>query len=280
MATKPVSKVRKVTVGAGNFVSQLFFFWVFYFIWILRRTKNMKDLLLSLRKSEKAKVNDEFLGVKWMHEKDQAKKENRLPLIRRAIFKAYGSLFLLNGVWKLVWGITLWFGAYWLLKQTITYVRAKSTDRVAGHMYAFGFLLSSVFSTIAIHQLISRSGCLGLRVKSALMVQIFKKSLVLSRVAGGNILNLVSNDCQKIADACTNLQYLWSAVCEVITILVLAFVELNYSAAPALGIILLLIMLMIQFWIISKLNLKLFKEYSKPSFASDLKKKSISPIWL
>ncbi len=48
------------------------------------------------------------------------------------------------------------------------------------------------------------------------MVQIFKKSLVLSRLKGGagDIVNLVSNDCQKIADACTNVQYLWSAMLE------------------------------------------------------------------
>jgi ABC-type multidrug transport system fused ATPase/permease subunit len=79
------------------------------------------------------------------------------------------------------------------------------------------------------------------------MVQIFKKSLLLARVKGGagDIVNLVSNDCQKIADACTNCQYLWSAGIEVIAILVLSFVELNYSAAPALGIILILIPLQI-----------------------------------
>ena len=49
------------------------------------------------------------------------------------------------------------------------------------------------------------------------MVQIYKKSLVLARLKGGagDIVNLVSNDCQKVCDACTNLQYLWSAVLEV-----------------------------------------------------------------
>ena len=53
------------------------------------------------------------------------------------------------------------------------------------------------------------------------MVQIYKKSLVLARIKGGagDIVNLVSNDCQKIADACTNLQYLWSAVIEITGIL-------------------------------------------------------------
>ena len=50
------------------------------------------------------------------------------------------------------------------------------------------------------------------------MVQIYKKSLVLARIKGGagDVVNLVSNDCQKVGDACTNLQYLWSAVCEVV----------------------------------------------------------------
>lgn len=142
----------------------------------------------------------------------------RLPVIRRAIFKAYGTLFILNGIWKIVWGASLWFGAYWLLKQTISFVRSKAKSRVDGHMYALGFLFSSILASIAIHQLLSQSGRLGLRLKSALMVQIFKKSLVLARIKGGagDIVNLVSNDCQKVADACTNLQYLWSAAIEVV----------------------------------------------------------------
>ena len=154
---------------------------------------------------------------------------------------------MLNGIWKIIWEISLWFGAWWLLKQTINFVRIKSKDRVTGHMYALGFFFSSFVATISIHQLLSQSGRLGLRVKSALMVQIFKKSLVLARIKGGagDIVNLVSNDCSKVADAFTNCQYLWSAGIEIILILVLAFIELGYSAAPALGVILILIPLQI-----------------------------------
>lgn len=88
----------------------------------------------------------------------------RLPMIRRAIFKAYGALFILNGIWKLTWGISLWFGAYWLLKETIKFVRKNPRDSTDGHLYALGFFLSSFVSTICIHQLLSRSGTLGLRV--------------------------------------------------------------------------------------------------------------------
>jgi hypothetical protein len=138
-----------------------------------------------------------------------------------------------------VWGVSLWFGAYWLLKETIRFVREESKNVVAGQMYALGFLISSLVCSIAIHQLLSEGASLGLRVKSALTVQIFKKSLVLARVKGGagDVVNLVSNDCQKIAEAFTNLHYLWSAVVEVIAILVLSFIELGYSAFPSLIVI-------------------------------------------
>jgi ABC-type multidrug transport system fused ATPase/permease subunit len=118
-----------------------------------------------------------------------------------------------------------------------------TASQLTGHMYALGFFLSSFIASIAIHQLLSQSGRLGMRVKSALIVQIFKKSLVLARLKGGagDIVNLVSNDCSKIGDAFTNVHYLWSAVVEVTLIMVLAFIELGYSACPALGVILLLI---------------------------------------
>ncbi|CAF0866320.1 unnamed protein product, partial [Brachionus calyciflorus] len=240
---KESKRIRQIQVGSGNFVSQLFFAWVFWFILKLRSTKNIKDLNLTLKKTETAAHNDTILDKEWKKEINCAQKANRLPMIRRAIFKSFGTLFILNGIWKIIWGASLWFGAYWLLKQTVSFVRNQSTDRVAGHMYALGFLLSSVVASIAIHQLLSQSGRLGLRVKSALMVQIFKKCLVLSRIKGGagDIVNLVSNDCQKIADACTNLQYLWSAVIEIIAILAIALAELTYSAVPAVVIILLLL---------------------------------------
>jgi hypothetical protein len=58
----------------------------------------------------------------------------------------------------------LWFGAYWLLKQTIAYVRRKPDDRTDGHLYAMGFFLSSFVASVCIHQLLSKSGSLGLRV--------------------------------------------------------------------------------------------------------------------
>lgn len=70
-------KVRKVRVGAGNFLSQLVFFWLFSFIWTIRRANNFKNLHLYLRKTETAIYNDEILAKKWKVEVSKAEKENK-----------------------------------------------------------------------------------------------------------------------------------------------------------------------------------------------------------
>ncbi len=161
-------RVGSMLVGTKNVLSQLFFIWVFFLIHTLKRTTNFKDSCLLLREKDTASYNDNVLETKWIKEKEEATLKGRSPLIRKAIFKAYGLSFVLNGIWKLLWGISLWFGAYWLLKQTIAFVRKNrlSEEKTDGHLYALGFLLSSVFASICIHQLLFQSGSLGLRVNT------------------------------------------------------------------------------------------------------------------
>ena len=161
---KHKTSTKAITIGSGNIISQIFFLWVFRFIYILRKSKDLKDLVFSLRHSETADYNDATLDEKWSQEKEMASGKKQSPLLRRALLQAFGWTFVLNGIYKILWGVSLWIGAYWLLRETVSYVRSKSTDIVRGHMFALGFLVSSVFATIFIQQLLSQSGRLGLRV--------------------------------------------------------------------------------------------------------------------
>jgi hypothetical protein len=70
MAKKVAQKdrARKVEMGPGNFVSQLFFFWIFWLIPILRRKGDFKCLNLTLRKTEKTDYNDTILDKAWKKE--------------------------------------------------------------------------------------------------------------------------------------------------------------------------------------------------------------------
>jgi len=74
---KEPQKTRSFVIGTGNIISQLFFFWVFFLIFILRRTKDLKNLLLVLRDKDTATYNDELLEKKWREEKQLAEKQNR-----------------------------------------------------------------------------------------------------------------------------------------------------------------------------------------------------------
>jgi ABC-type multidrug transport system fused ATPase/permease subunit len=170
----------------------------------------------------------------------------RPPSIRSAIIKTYGFKYMLIGIWKILWGASLWIGVSYMLRSFITYIKNRRSSGFTmdpnlseGYFWSGMFLLSSVICTVAIQQLVSQSFLVGMQAKSALAYLIYKKSLVLERLKGGagDVVNLISNDCQRVAEAFNNFHYLWTAAVEITVILVLSGVEVQYSCLPAVGII-------------------------------------------
>jgi hypothetical protein len=74
---KETKSSRSFVIGAGNFISQILFFWVFIFVFVLRRSKDLSGLYLVLRENDTASLNDELLEKKWEEEKQLAVKKNR-----------------------------------------------------------------------------------------------------------------------------------------------------------------------------------------------------------
>ena len=85
---------RNVSVGSGNVVSQLFFLWVFRFIVIIKKCKDLKELVFALRLTETAEFNDLILEKNWSEEKIKAAKANRYVLFCWTLFKLI--LFTIN----------------------------------------------------------------------------------------------------------------------------------------------------------------------------------------
>ena len=171
----------------------------------------------------------------------------------RALFHSYGRLYFAIGLWKIIWGIFTWLGAYYFLKVTLRWLADKKVNPDVsddiGHGYAVALLLCGVLSSIAIHQLYGQCARVGIQVRSALCALIFRKSLRLARVKGGagEVLNIVSSDVSRIVEALTNFHFLWSAFLETALILILALVEIRESATPAVVIV--LILLPIQYYL-------------------------------
>ncbi|KAJ3270542.1 Multidrug resistance-associated protein 1 [Terramyces sp. JEL0728] len=75
--------------------------------------------------------------------------------------------------------------------------------------------------------------------RAALMVLIYRKSLRLSYVKGGvgDIVNLISIECNRIAEACVYLHYLWSAAFECVVLLLLAYYNIGVAAFAPLALV-------------------------------------------
>lgn len=86
------------------------------------------------------------------------------------------------------------------------------------------------------------------------MVLIYRKSLRLSYLKGGagEVVNLISNDCNRIAEACVNGHYLWAAILECLVVVVLTFLNIGFIPALPSNILILFIVLPLQYYLARK----------------------------
>ncbi|CAG8447380.1 10995_t:CDS:10 [Ambispora gerdemannii] len=262
----PKSSQPQVTLyGANriNFLSSWLFLWIFGLLKVSRR-HNLDSDNLSLQESERAGVVGDKLERAWNEEHDRKERS-----IRHALIKTFGFSYALLGLYKILWAASIFIGSYYLLNQLIIYIEERDDSdsdndipNSSGHLYAMGLFLTSVFSSIFYNQLISECTRIGVQVRAALMVLVYRKSLRLSYVRGNaDIVNLISHDCNRkgfgiigrVAEACVNFHFLWSSVVEIIAIIILAWIELGIAAVPALVILIILIPIQYKLgWLTSK----------------------------
>ncbi|CAG8563696.1 7307_t:CDS:10 [Funneliformis caledonium] len=195
-----------------NFISSWLFLWIFHVLNIYRK-HNLSSENLTLQNSETAKVVGDRLEKFWNLECEK----NSKPSIRRALVKSFGTYY-----------------AFLEPNSNISLLKA--------YMYALGLFLCALFSSIFINQLIAESTRIGVQVRAALMVLIYRKSLRLSSLHGGtrDIVDLVAGDCNRVAESCVNFHFLWSSAVEIIAVITLTLVQLGIAGLPALFILLIL----------------------------------------
>jgi len=226
---------------SNNFISEILYLWVFRLIYLIKN-KDSSQIKFHLGKSESSKKSGKDLHNAW---KVEVENHHGDPSIFKAILQAFGKGFALLAIWEILWIFFTWTGFYYLVKKTIRYIehhKQGTADEYVGYLNAVAFLLTFIFSTICHNQLHIQCTKVGIRVRSGLMVLIYRKLLTLSALTNGmgNIVNLISNDCNRIAEVCVNLHYCWSAILEAIIICILAYIEIERSALPAIGLILII----------------------------------------
>lgn len=98
----------------------------------------------------------------------------------------------------------------------IGFIEKNDEAEWKGYSYATLMLIAAMIQTLVLSQYFHRMFLVGLRIRTALVSAIYRKSLRMSNAARkestvGEIVNLMSVDAQKFMDLTTYINMIWSA---------------------------------------------------------------------
>ncbi|XP_033725322.1 multidrug resistance-associated protein 1-like [Pecten maximus] len=134
-----------------------------------------------------------------------------------SLFKTYGHLWMLTCLVKLISDLAFLFQPI-VLGMIVSYIETNADE---GNPAWVGYVLAALIAlvgeveTFAYNTSLHFSMTLGIRIKSALIGTIYRKSLLMSNSVKkdftvGEIVNLMSVDCQRIQDAFAFLQWIFA----------------------------------------------------------------------
>ncbi|KAG7334686.1 hypothetical protein KOW79_001282 [Hemibagrus wyckioides] len=155
-------------------------------------------------------------------------------LLLRTLAKTFGPYFL-SGTLCLIFHDAFMFSIPQLLSLLLDVVRDKDAPLWKGYLFAFSMFLLSCLQSLFNHQYMYSCFTVGMRVKTAIMGLVYRKSLVISNTARractvGEIVNLVSTDTQKLMDFVVYFNAVWLAPIEVALCLFFLWQRLGPSA--------------------------------------------------
>lgn len=140
-------------------------------------------------------------------------------------------------------------GAYYFVRSLVQYVTPVSRG---GNIYnvepvpGTGWILSAAFfvDSVLVGIALQRMGdaCVraGIKIRSALMTAVYRKTFALSSIhneGSGNVVSLVSTDCSKLYEGVMAFHNVWTAPAETAAIIALLLGNIQQYGLPALGIV-------------------------------------------
>ncbi|KAJ3351385.1 hypothetical protein GGF32_004313 [Allomyces javanicus] len=231
-----------------NWVSRLCFSWLTPLMRLgARRPLEMTDMY-QLPKSLLAKVNSGRVETAWIVETQRAAKPVeallssdcsdsdasngadplRGPSLGHAIWRAYGSQWLVAGLFGLI-NVAAQVMTPVVLEQLLRYMqdgagRPESND---GYVLAFSLFVLQCLATFSNSLLFYRAGTIGVTLRSSLVSLIFSKSLRLTAEAratdfdNGKITNTMSTDTARAEVMVLQAHLLWVSLLQISIVLAL-----------------------------------------------------------
>lgn len=228
----------------------------------------MEADLLDLRPDDRPAQIAEKAKEVWGEEASLPVDERSL---RRALRKGFGRTFYVAAGFKFIYDSLQMIGPY-VLKHFLKYLNVcegeiqqhQECDPQEGYYWVAIILASALLQTAVLHQYFHRSIRTGMRLNSATISLIYRKSLVIAgpgkttnsqqgdgqhgqqqgeqqqqQRTSGEIVNLMSVDAQRIRDTMTYLHTLWSGPYQIMITLIFLWAVIRWATLAGLAVMLL-----------------------------------------
>jgi len=198
----------------ASFPSRLFFSWFDKLTWKgWKKTLSTEDLW-SLAFYNRCASIIPIWDENWSKEKKVSRTKNKPLSILSTLIRCYGSAFGWSCVLNLIYTILQFFSPQ-LVDKLIGFVDSdEPTWR--GYFYIITLIIVTIFNTIVNAQALFVQYEIGLKIKTALISAIYRKSLKLSsngrrEMTVGETTNLMAIDSQRFMDVVPYLNMAWSS---------------------------------------------------------------------
>uniref|UniRef100_A0A8C8E472 ABC-type glutathione-S-conjugate transporter n=1 Tax=Oryzias sinensis TaxID=183150 RepID=A0A8C8E472_9TELE len=201
-----------------------------------------------LQKQEKSLESAPVLGSRLP---DQAQLLRKLQkeqssgfFLLRTLARKFGPYFL-TGTLCIIFHDAFMFAIPQVLSLLLGFIRDPEAPQWKGYFYATLMFLLSCLQSLFNHQYMYTCFTVGMRVKTAVMGLVYRKSLVINSAARrtctvGEIVNLVSADTQKLMDFVVYFNAVWLAPIEIGLCLFFLWQHLGPSALAGIATVILI----------------------------------------
>ncbi|KAL5281110.1 ABCC2.2 family protein [Megaselia abdita] len=197
---------------------------------------------------DQSKKGQPFSRIQLENPKTSKAKKN--SSVFPAVCKSIAGPFLLGSLLELI-QILLTFASPLLLKATISFVESKYNIKQQeplwkGISYAGLLFICAAVRTLVVSQSTQRMSTVGLRIRTALINAIYRKSLVISNGSRkestvGEIVNLMAVDAEMFTQLTLYINMIWSAPLQIAVALYFLWGVLGPSVMAGFGSMLLMI---------------------------------------
>uniref|UniRef100_A0AAX7SI54 ABC-type glutathione-S-conjugate transporter n=1 Tax=Astatotilapia calliptera TaxID=8154 RepID=A0AAX7SI54_ASTCA len=201
-----------------------------------------------LQKQEKALASGVALGSRLPEQAQLLRKLQKEQssgfFLLRTLARKFGPYFL-TGTLCIIFHDAFMFAIPQVLSLLLDFMRDEDAPLWKGYFYATLMFLLSCLQSLFNHQYMYTCFTVGMRVKTAVMGLVYRKSLVINSSARrtctvGEIVNLVSADTQKLMDFVVYFNAVWLAPIEIALCLFFLWQQLGPSALAGIATVILI----------------------------------------